>query len=522
MLPSNMTDEQLDSMIDVQNQQDAARAAAELKKRKAAKKAAKKARRAKLPTLTPAEQVLGHILTMVNRITVNYTETGGIVLPGYLDSTHFMGINNFNLNPGLKFVYGYQPNNAWLNTMANKNLFTRDSLFNTNLQQTFSTNLNATATIQPMKSLKIDLNLRKTFSMSNSELYKDTGTGVFNRLNPLQTGSYDITYVSLYSMFKGTGANSTVYNQFIANTLIISQRLGQNNPYTNGQRDPLNPAYYKGYNEYSQDVLIPSFIAAYSGHSAAAEPLIDYNHQTIHDDPFKYYIPMPNWKLNFSGLSKLPFIKKYMKTLVITSGYTGTMTMNGFNSSLLFGDLYGLGYPSFLDSNSHNYVPYYQVPNVTITQALNPLVGIEATLLNNVSAKFEVRESKTESLSLIDYQVGENSSKEYVIGMGYRKKGIRLPFKILGVQRLKNELIAKLDLGLRNDVTTNTFLSNNIGIVSRGQEVIRISPTVDYSVSQKLTLHFYFDRQQTIPFVSNSYPSVNTKAGITLRFIFAQ
>jgi len=90
------------------------------------------------------------------------------------------------------------------------------------------------------------------------------------------------------------------------------------------------------------------------------------------------------------------------------------------------------------------------------------------------------------------------------------------------VQKLKNELIGKMDIGLRDDKNSNTFLADNISVVSRGQKVIRISPSIDYSVSQKLTLHFYFDRQQTIPYVSSSFPSSTTKAGLTLRFIFAQ
>ena len=196
------------------------------------------------------------------------------------------------------------------------------------------------------------------------------------------------------------------------------------------------------------------------------------------------------------------------------------MSMNGYNSSLLYNDLYGLGFPSFIDSNSHNYVPFFQVPNVTIAQAFNPLVGFDASFKNNLTTKFEVRKSKTISLSLIDYQVSENASTEYVIGFGFRKKGVRLPFKLFGAQKLKNELICKMDIGLRDDRNSNTFLANNISVTSRGQKVIRVSPSVDYAVNQKLTLHFFFDRQQTIPYVSTSFPTTNTKAGVTLRFIF--
>jgi cell surface protein SprA len=268
-------------------------------------------------------------------------------------------------------------------------------------------------------------------------------------------------------------------------------------------------------------VLIPSFIAAYTGKNAYTEPLIDYTHSAVSDNPFRFFFPLPNWKLSYTGLGKLPFFSTIFSNFVVNHAYTGTMSMNGFSSNLLYSDLMQLGFPSFIDSVSHNYVPFFQVPNVTISQAFNPLIGFDATLKNNLTGRFEVRRAKMESLSLIDYQISENASTEYVIGFGYRKKGLRLPFKILGVQKLKNELIFKCDVGLRDNKTTNTFLSNNISVISSGQKVIRISPTVDYSVTQKLTLHFFFDRQQTIPYVSNSYPMTTTRGGVTLRFIFA-
>jgi cell surface protein SprA len=211
-----------------------------------------------------------------------------------------------------------------------------------------------------------------------------------------------------------------------------------------------------------------------------------------------------------------------MTNCVVNHAYSGTVAMNSFNSSLLFGDLFGLGFPSFIDSNSTNYIPYYQVPNVTLTQAFNPLIGFDAAFKNNLTAKFEVRKSKAQSLSMIDYQVGENTSMEYVIGGGFRKKGVRLPFPLFGVRKLKNELIFKMDIGIRDDRTTNTFLANNVSVTSRGQKVIRVSPTVNYAVNDLLTLLFFFDRQQTIPYVSNAFPATTTRAGVTLRFIFAQ
>jgi len=531
---SKMSDDQIDSLVQVMKEEDRAKAAAEKAKKKAAKKAARKLRHSKPPELTPFERDAGRFLTMVNRVTVNYTQTSGTILPGWMDSTRFMGVNNYSNAPGYNFVYGYQPTTAWLASEAASGRLTRDSLFNAQFQQTYSRNLSGTAAVQPFKDFRIDLSLSQTFSKSYSVLYADT-TGnpngspnppSFHQFNPYQNGSFNVSYNTFStlfsSVFKPTGVGSGIYNSFLADGPVISKRLGDSNPYTAGIPDPQNPAYTKGYGPFSQDVLIPSFIAAYSGKSGSTVPLIDYNNTTIQDNPFKYYTPMPNWKITYNGLSKLPFFSSFLSNLVLNHAYTGTMSMNGFSSNLLFNDLYGLGFPSFIDSNSHNYVPFFQVPNVTISQAFNPLFGFDASFKNKMSVTFQIRKSKMDALSLIDYQIAETASTEYVIGLGYRKKGLRLPFKVLGVQKLKNELIFKLDIGLRDDKTSNSFFANNISVISRGQKVIRISPTVDYSVTQKLTLHFFYDRQQTIPYVSNSYPTTTTRAGVTLRFIFAQ
>lgn len=524
---SKMTDDQLDSLAEVQKEMDKARAKAEKAKKKAARKAARKARHGKVPQLTPAEQAIGRLLTMVQRVTLNVTQTSGTILPGYMDSTRFMGVNSYSQAPGFNFVYGYQPDYAWLAAQAAAHRLTTDSLFNAQFQQTYSRNISAAAAVVPVKDMRIDLNLTQTFSKSHTELYADTTydptrNTPFHHFNPYETGSFNITTIATFSMFKNSEVNSAVYNQFLANRKIISRRLGISNPYTNGLPDPNDSTYMKGYTQFSQDVLIPSFIAAYTGKDAHSAALIDYDHQTIQSNPFRYFFPLPNWKVTYDGLGKLPQFTPYFSSLRLNHAYTATMSMNGFSSSLLFNDLYGLGFPSFIDPVSQNYIPFFQVPNVTISQAFNPLVGVDFATKKNFTGRFEIRKSKMESLSLIDYQVSENASTEYVIGAGFRKKGLRLPFKVFGVQKLRNELIGKLDIGLRDDKTSNTFLANNISVISRGQKVIRISPTIDYSVTQKLTLHFFFDRTQTIPYVSNSYPTTTTRAGVTFRFIFAQ
>ena len=196
--------------------------------------------------------------------------------------------------------------------------------------------------------------------------------------------------------------------------------------------------------------------------------------------------------------------------------------MNSFVSALFYQDIYSVGFPSFLDSTSGNFVPFYQVPNVTISEQLNPMFGIDAAFKNNLSARFDLRKTRTVALSMIDYQVSETKSTEYVIGLGYRIRGLVLPFDLFGVKKLDNDLNIKFDIGLRDDKTSNNYLAQNIAVVTRGQKVISISPSIDYIISDKLTLRFFYDRRQSIPYTTNAYPITTTRAGVTLRFIFAQ
>lgn len=515
---AGMSNKQVDSIRKVMEKKLADQKLAEKRKRKEERRK----RRNKNPEISDAERFVGRILTAVKRTTITLNQTSGTVLPGYLDSTRAMGLNTGNMQPGLGFVYGYQPDQNWFYSKAADGKLTRDPIFNAQIQQQFSRTFNVQTTIEPFPDFRIDLTFNTTFTKNRSELFKDTGTGRHEILSPNETGSFNVSYVGVATMFKPSGAGFGTYQQFLDNREIVSKRLGAANPYTNNTPDPRNPNYAKGYTQYSQDVLVPSFIAAYAGKSAERIPLVDYSDKRVRANPFRGFTPMPNWKITYNGLSKLPFFKEYFKNLVVNHSYTGTLSMNSFVSALFYQDIYSVGFPSFLDSNSGNFVPFYQIPNLTISEQFAPFLGIDASFQNNVTARFEFRKSRNVSLSMIDYQVSETKSTEFVVGLGYRKRGLRLPFPILGVRKLKNDLNMKMDIGIRDDKSFNSYLAQNIDVVTRGQRVITISPSIDYIASEKLTVRIFYDRRQSIPYVSSAFPITTTRAGITLRFIFAQ
>lgn len=524
-LAGSMTNEQLDSVRKVFEAREKARLAAEKKKAKQKRKEERIKKRNTNPDVSDLERFGGRLITMVKRSTASISENSGTTLPGYLDSTRFMGVNDRTLQPGFDFIYGYQPDRPWLNRKAAEGRLSRDSLFNSQFQQQYSQTINLVTTVEPIKYLRFDISVTQTYSKSLSELFKDTsfsGTGQFTHNNIYETGSFTVSYIGLSTLFKSGGVNSQAFNDMLSNRTIISERLGNANPYVNGANDPTNGDYKKGYTEYSQDVLIPSFIAAYTGKKASDIGLIKYDNRNIRNNPFSAYKPRPNWRGRYTGLTKIAAVDKIASNFIINHAYTGTLSMNSFVSALYYQDVYNLGFPSFIDSNSGNFVPFFQVPNITVSEQLNPLIGFDAAFRNNLTGSFEYRKSRTVSLSLIDYQVSETNSTEYVFGLGYRVKGLILPFEVFGVKQLKNDLNFKVDVSVRDDKTNNNYLAQSLSVVTRGQKVITISPSVNYIVSDNVTLRFFFDRRRSIPYITSSFPITTTRAGVTFRFIFAQ
>src|SRR5690606_3137785 len=115
------------------------------------------------------------------------------------------GLNTSSMQPGLGFIYGYQPSLSYVEALANQNLLSRDPLFNSMFQQQYSQTLNLAATLEPAQDFRVDLTWTKSFNKSYNELFKDTGRGSFDHLNPYATGAFNISYVGLSTMFGNSG-----------------------------------------------------------------------------------------------------------------------------------------------------------------------------------------------------------------------------------------------------------------------------------------------------------------------------
>ncbi len=112
--------------------------------------------------------------TSLKRVGIQYTEDFGTTLPGYMDSTRFLGSNLKSGQPGFNYIFGYQPDTSWINRFAAKGLLSSDTLVSAMIQQRYNQRMNITAQVSPFRDFNIDINLDKTFDKQYSELYKDT------------------------------------------------------------------------------------------------------------------------------------------------------------------------------------------------------------------------------------------------------------------------------------------------------------------------------------------------------------
>jgi cell surface protein SprA len=488
--------------------------------------------------LTGITKGLAKILTSLKHITFNYADNSSSTIFGYLDSTRALGMDFRSMQPGWKYVFGQRADTNFINRLGRKGLISTDTTLNNQNLISYTQKISAAAVIEPIRDLHITVNFDKTFGQNYSELYKDTAGGSgYARLNPYMAGTFSISFISYNTLFESYKPNeiSKTFAKFETYRGIISSRLGAINKYTGGLAG--QDGYAAGYGRYAQSVLIPAFIAAYTGKDPHTVALVNEKGGDVTTNPFSGYLPKPNWHISYSGLSRIPWFSKIFTSFNITNGYTSTLSMNSFNTDLRYRDPLGYGTPGFIDTISGNFVPFYAVPNITISEQFAPLLDVDMQFVNQVQAKVGYSRSRQLSLSLIDFQLSESRSTEITIGGGFRKRGVGLPFgwKVAGngktppkgppgsinAQKAQNDLTLRLDISIRDDATSSSYLDQNASLPTGGQKVVRISPSIDYVLNNRINLKLYFDQQRTTPKISTTPPIVTTKGGIQIRISLA-
>lgn len=449
------------------------------------------------------------ILMGLRNVSINYSETHGIYMPGYQPQSQIIG-QDWNANaPGLPFLFGSEKD---IRPLAIENEWiTKDSTLNSLYHTTLTKNLNLKATIEPIPNFKIDLTADRNYSLNHQEYFRADAYGNYQSFSPTESGNFTITFLPINSAFQPykKDGNKTFQN-FIAYTKTIANLLSKKNP--NYVGNPVDSVGYPiGYGLSSQEVLIPAFIAAYSGK--------DPNNPKFSLSPFPQ-IPMPNWNFTYDGLSNIEFIKKFFSKVSLTHGYKSTYSVSSFTSDLNY-DEYS-GYSSTYNTTG-NFVSKYLIYDVLLTEQFSPLVGVNLTMNNSMTIKVEYRKERTLGMSLSNYQINERNYNEVVIGMGYKIKDVVIPYKLQGIKKkLKSDLDLKANVSVKDEkVVLRRFIENSNQEFSGGK-IFTINLSADYMVSKRLSIRLFFDRTATNPFVPSSFRTVTASSGLTFRFTLSQ
>jgi cell surface protein SprA len=305
--------------------------------------------------------------------------------------------------------------------------------------------------------------------------------------------------------------SSPTFDVFKDNRSIVSQRLAEVYP---GFLQEDADGFVEGYSGTQQDVIIPAFLSAYG--------LFDPS--TVETSPFPR-VPLPNWRVNYDGIGKIPFIKKFARNVTLGHAYRSTYSVGTFTTNLQFEGVEtaegNTTFPNTRDS-AGNFVPSLQIGNITISEQFSPLVSLDVNFKNSLTARFEIKTNRTLSYSFANNQLTEVTSEEYIVGAGYTFKNVPFPIRFgKSKKRIKSDLNFRLDFSLRDNRTMIRKVEEDLNQATSGQKLISIQMNADYVINQRFNIRLFYNGAINEPVVSTSFPTQNHGAGLSLRFTLA-
>jgi len=461
-------------------------------------------------------------LMMVRNASVRYRKTNTTSLPLFspnVGDVFGQSTSYGPMAPGLDFAFGFTDESyvyrakerGWLlcdSTQISPAVIGRTEEFNFEIA------------LEPIRGLKINLTGNRTDTRSSQMQF------MFDDMPTVRGGSYTKTHIALKTAFRSSSAkdgySSQAFDDFLKNREIIAARLeahyGSLGNYPNkgfiastGFGDKPYDSANGGVNRSSADVMIPAFIAAYSGRDA----------RKIDLSPFPGLSAiLPNWRITYDGFMQIPFIKKHFKAFTLSHAYQCTYAVGSFTSFLNWVESDG-DFGFVRDELTGNPIPSspFDISSVMITERFAPLIGLKVTLKNNVTGNIEYKDSRTLTLNSTAGQIVEASTTDFTIGAGYKIANFNTILKLKGSQTgVSNDLTINADFSFRKNQALIRRIEQNFTQATSGTRTTMLKVTANYVLSKRITVGAYFDHQINTPLVSSSsYPITNSNYGISVR-----
>lgn len=445
------------------------------------------------------------VLTSVKRAKISYTENNGTLLQGYRPSVGFLGRDSHGggLAPTLGFVFGSQT--EILNTaIENGWLVTRNAdedYYSKNFGKTGAQKLDYNISVKPFKTLTIDFrgNRIKTSNITQQLDIIPNGSGGFHQdpnIRPYETGNFSMSYSMLGTMFTD---NETLFQNFLDYRSIIANRLANETGFNQS-----------GFTEKGQQVMLPAFMAAYSGSSP----------NSVDTGIFRN-IPIPNWTLRFNGLMKYKWFKKNFSSFTLSHGYKSSYTIGNFTNNLQYEGVdsdmpVSVGNPPITNS-SGNYQPQLLISSATLIDEFSPLIKVDFRMKNSFSFKGEIRRDRSLTLNFNNNTLTDIKGTEYVIGFGYKIRDVKFVTHFTGKKEtLKGDINIRADISLRDNLTLIRSIDENNNQITGGERLFGLKFLADYNLSSNLTASLYYNHQTFNYAISTTFPRQSINAGINL------
>ena len=496
-------------------------------------------------------QASARFLMMVRNASISYRNTYNLTLPGFMPAVGDMlgqTRRDGTFSPGLDFAFS-TVGDSYIDKAKERGWLLVNDSVSTPAASSTTEDLQVKMALEPFTDLKIDLNMSRTDNRNRSMQYMYEGSPT------TRSGSFNMTTISLRTAFKKrgnvrNGYSSSTFRRFQSYLPIFQQRverqyIGRTYPEGTGMSGTFNPDNGT-VGMYSSDVMIPAFLAAYTGKSASRQGL----------DIFPAITKMlPNWNVNYRGLSTLPWLRDHFKSITLTHSYKSIYSVGSYNSYSSWVECMGSGLGFMQNTTTGQYVPssMYDIGAVSINETFSPLIGLNITFLNNMTLKAEYKTTRVLSLSTTSAQLTETGSKDFVLGWGYKISDFRIASLFGGhkasqkaakssqrgkgktnankdndtsasgkkgsTSKFAHSLNLRFDFSLRNQDAIKRDLQTSLCEATSGNIAIKTSTQIDYAMSRMVTFSLYYDRQRAKPLLSSSsYPTVTQDFGMTMKF----
>ena len=425
------------------------------------------------------------IITSVKQGKVSYTENNGQYLQGYIEDIGFLG------GAPTSFAFGSQVDirnkaleNGWLVTRVDGGEY-----FNKTYSRTNYNKLDYTFTLKPFKDLNIDVRGNKIQTNDISQqIDLLEGQSAFETTPVFETGNFSSSHSMLSTAFTNGDA---LFQKMKSYRSIISDRLAIE-----------TGAPIDGFGRNSQQVLLPAFMAAYSGKSP----------EKVNTGLFRN-IPIPNWTLRYNGLMKMKWFKKNFSTFVLSHGYRSSYTISSFTNNLQYDNA-----TAYTEKNiAGNYESQRLIASATLVDEFSPLLKVDMKMKNSLSLRGEIKRDRTLTMNFNNSTITDIAGTEYIFGFGYVFKDVKMNTRFTGKKTtLKGDINLRADVSLRDNLTQIRYVDEDNDQISGGQELFSIKFTADYQLNSSLTASFYYNHQTSKYAISTTFPRQAINGGFNI------